>query len=375
MHADSLTPPREAVEPRQAVEWYRTLFKQARDGIVLVDCETGQIQDCNPEFEQQSGRRLDELKKLKIWEVRPPEHEEAARQVFLEIVQKGAEESEEHVLEKPDGERVPIEFLSRKIDLQGRQYIESITRDITERKRAREDREQLIAELEAKNAELERFTYTVSHDLKSPLVTIRGFLGLLQQDAASGDTERMHRDIEQISAATETMNCLLAELLELSRVGRIANPSEDISLTELAREAAEMVAGHITARGVSVEIDPAMPTVFGDRVRLLEVFQNLVENAVRFMDTQPEPRLEIGARQEGEAVLCFVRDNGLGIEPRYHEKVFGLFERLDVSAEGTGIGLALVKRIVEVHGGRAWVESEGAGRGATFYFTLPRRGG
>ena len=109
-------------------------------------------------------------------------------------------------------------------------------------------------------------------------------------------------------------------------------------------------------------------------MRLLEVFQNLVDNAVTFMDTQSEPRIEIGAWRNGSEVRCFVRDNGLGIEPRYHEKVFGLFERLNASVEGTGIGLALVKRIVEVHGGKIWVESAGLGHGSTFWFTLPQHG-
>ncbi len=160
----------------------------------------------------------------------------------------------------------------------------------------------------------------------------------------------------------------------ISRVGRLINPPEVIALTDLAYEAAEMTGGRIVARGVIVDIEPEMPVVCGDRVRLLEVWQNLIENAVRFMGDQPLPRVEIGAVQEDEAVLCFVRDNGIGIDPQYHEKVFGLFERLDTEVEGTGIGLALVKRIVEVHGGRIWVESDGEGQGTTFWFTLPADG-
>ncbi len=137
-----------------------------------------------------------------------------------------------------------------------------------------------------------------------------------------------------------------------------------------------MVAGQIAERGAEVEIEPDLPVVYGDRSRLLEVFQNLVDNAVKFMGDQPAPRIEIGSRTApgvgagGEAVL-YVRDNGRGIDPRYHAKIFGLFERLDIGTEGTGIGLALVQRIVELHGGRIWVESEGTGRGSTFYFTLP----
>ena len=133
----------------------------------------------------------------------------------------------------------------------------------------------------------------------------------------------------------------------------------------------DQVTSAIEARGVALDIEAVMPVVVGDRVRLLEVFQNLIDNAVSFMGDQPEPRVEIGAREQGEDVLCRVRDNGIGIEPRHQPKIFELFERLSSETEGTGVGLALVERIVEVHGGRIWVESEGAGRGSTFCFTLP----
>ncbi len=257
-------------------------------------------------------------------------------------------------------------------DQEGRPiYLAGTVMDITERKEAEALREQLIAELETKNAELERFTYTVSHDLKSPLVTIKGFVGLLEQDAAAGNTERMKRDIEHINHATDKMHRLLGELLELSRIGRLMNLPEAVALSELAQEAATLVAGRLVAHGVEVEIAPEMPVIYGDRLRLLEVYQNLIDNAAKFMGDQRAPRLEIGARQNGSEVECWVRDNGLGIAAMYHEKIFGLFERLEAEGESTGIGLALVKRIVEVHGGRIWVESEGRGQGSTFYFTLP----
>ena len=249
--------------------------------------------------------------------------------------------------------------------------------EVAERKRAESALERLVGELEtknveleARNAEMERFTYTLSHDLKTPLVTIKGFLGLLKRDVAAGNAERVARDVRQIAGAADRMARLLGELLELSRVGRVTHVPETVGLTRLAHEAAEMVAERIAARGVELEIEPEMPAVFGDRARLLEVFQNLIDNAVTFMGDQPAPRIEISARLRGGEVLCRVRDNGIGIDPRYHENVFGLFNRLDPDIDGTGIGLALVKRIVEVHGGRVWVESEGEGRGSTFCFAL-----
>ena len=245
--------------------------------------------------------------------------------------------------------------------------------EITERQRIEAERERLLAEQEARNAEMERFTYTVSHDLKSPLITIRGFLGLLEQDVIRGNVERMQTDITYIHTAAATMQRLLDELLELSRIGRVVHPLTEIPLSALAHEAVTLVGGQIAARGVQVHIAPDLPVVVGDRPRLLEVLQNLVDNAVKFMGTQTTPRIEIGCRQEEKATVYYVRDNGVGIDPRYHAKVFGLFERLEPGGDGTGIGLALVKRIIEVHGGRIWVESAGRGCGSTFCFTLSQQ--
>lgn len=232
-------------------------------------------------------------------------------------------------------------------------------------------RKDLIAELESKNAELERFTYTVSHDLKSPLFTIRGFLGYLEQDMLAGNHTRMKSDMQRITDATEKMGQLLNELLELSRIGRLMNDPVNVSFEELAREAVNLAQGRIMDRGVAVHIDANMPVVYGDRRRLLEVMQNLVDNAAKFMGDQSDPRIEIGwdGHENGKPVF-HVRDNGIGIPPEHHERIFGLFNKLDVKMDGTGIGLALVKRIVEVHGGRIWVQSE-AGNGSTFFFTLP----
>jgi PAS domain S-box-containing protein len=235
-------------------------------------------------------------------------------------------------------------------------------------------REKLIKELESKNNELERFTYTISHDLKSPLVTINGFLGYLKTDAASGPPHRVATDIQRIQDAVDKMHLLLRELLELSRIGRIMNPPEEVLFNDLVREALELVHGQLDARGVTVHTQPDLPAIRGDRQRLTVVLQNLVDNAAKYMGDQPAPRIEIGQRgQEEDQLIFFVKDNGIGIDPQHHERIFGLFNKLDPKTEGTGVGLALVKRIIEVHGGRIWVESE-PGKGTVFYFTLPRAG-
>jgi len=259
------------------------------------------------------------------------------------------------------------------VEQQVRERTHELEQEISERKQAQAIQQTLIAELEAKNAELEHFTYTVSHDLKSPLITIGGFTGFLEQDMLAGDLERAREDMAHINTAVTRMQRLLGELLELSRIGRIMNPPENVAFANIIHEAIEMARGHIEAHGVVVEVSPDLPTVYGDRVRLVEVVQNLLDNACKFMGDQPRPRVEIGtcgADTDGKPIL-FVHDNGIGIAPQYHDKIFGLFNKLDPQSEGTGVGLALVKRIVEVHDGRIWVDSSGQGNGTTFYFTLP----
>ena len=234
-------------------------------------------------------------------------------------------------------------------------------------------RQTFINELESKNAELERFTYTVSHDLKSPLVTITGFLGYLEKDALSGDREKIKGTIERITLAARKMQSLLNDLLELSRIGRIMNLPENVPFEEVVKEAIERVRGQLEAKQAQIKIQNNLPMIYGDRVRLVEVIQNLIDNSAKYSNPTSTPCIEIGARENthGQPVY-FVEDNGIGIDPQFHERIFGLFNKLDIKAEGTGIGLALVKRIIEVHGGNIWVESE-LGKGATFYFTLPNR--
>ncbi|HXD09115.1 MAG TPA: ATP-binding protein, partial [Anaerolineales bacterium] len=233
------------------------------------------------------------------------------------------------------------------------------------------ERQKLITQLEANNAELERFTYTVSHDLRNPLVTIKGFRGMLDKDIQEQRRDRIHEDFQRISSAADKMDELLSDLLELSRIGRIINPPEEVLLDNLIRDALENLDARIHTRNVTIEVLPDLPTVYGDRIRLREVFENLIDNAVKYLGNQPHPVIEIGVTVRNGEEIIFVKDNGLGIDAIYQIKIFSLFEKLNPTIEGTGIGLALVKRIIETHGGRIWVESEGSGKGSTFYFTIP----
>ena len=164
---------------------------------------------------------------------------------------------------------------------------------------------------------------------------------------------------------------MLDELLELSRVGRVVALPVRVTLKSTVEESLMAVAGRVSERGVAVTVEDHGVILNGDRLRFCEIWQNLIENAVKFMGDQRAPRIEIGVEARGAETDFFVRDNGIGIDPRYREKVFGLFEKLDPRAEGTGIGLALVKRIVELYRGAIWLESPGLGLGTCFYFTLP----
>lgn len=240
--------------------------------------------------------------------------------------------------------------------------------DITERKETELLIQEQLHALEAKTAEMERFMYTVSHDLKSPLITIKGFLGMIQEDLQAQDYRRIPRDMQRIENAANKMQHLLEDLLELSRVGRVINPSERFSMTVLANETVELLHGILTPRQIRVSVQNNMPRIVADKARFREVYQNLIENASKFMGGQSDPHIEIGVRRDDIQPIFYVRDNGIGIAKEYQDTIFGLFDKLDQHSDGTGIGLALIKRIIELHGGRIWVESE-PGQGATFYFT------
>lgn len=251
-------------------------------------------------------------------------------------------------------------------------YAEELEQVVTERTQAKEDVLLLNQQLQDQVAELERFTYTVSHDLRSPLVTIQGFLGMLNQDIKQNHPEKIKTDMERIAGATDKMDELLSDLLELSRIGRIINPPEEIDTVQLIQHAIESVDARIRSKNVTITIADDLPSLYGDRIRLREVFENLLDNAAKYMGEQADPTIEIGTQTHEDETVFFVKDNGLGIEEQYREKIFILFEKLNPSIEGTGIGLALVKRIIETHGGKIWVESKGLGNGSTFYFTVPK---
>lgn len=237
--------------------------------------------------------------------------------------------------------------------------------DITERKRAEE-------ELRQKNADIEQFLYTVSHDLRTPLVTVKSFLGFLENDMREENQQRISQDLQFIHGAADKMKRLLDELLELSRVDRVESNMVAVSFKDVVNEVLDIMAGVFSEQKVEIQHrDDSNVMMYGDRPRFCQIWQNLIENAVKYSYEQESPRVEVGIRDVGSEPVFYVKDNGIGIDPDYHEKIFNLFEKLDPGSSGVGIGLAMVRRIVEKFGGRIWVESEGKGTGSCFCFTLP----
>lgn len=270
---------------------------------------------------------------------------------------------------KLENERTLRRSLEEVADLKD-QLLTDQRRRLRERREELADRERLIAELEAKNVALEEFNHTVSHDLKSPLVTIRGFLTMARQDAAEGDEDRLGEDLHHIEEAAAHMQELVESQLESLQSGPASEQQEELALDKIVQEAMGFVAGRMNESQAKISVLDELPTIHGYRTSLLSLFQNLLDNAMKFMGDQPNPVVEVGSQDRRGEKVFFVRDNGRGIAQADQKKIFGLFNRLDTNVEGTGIGLALVERAVHLHGGKIWVESEGVGHGSTFFFTL-----
>jgi PAS domain S-box-containing protein len=354
----------------ESEQTFRTLAEQSPN-MIFINC-MGRVVYANERCEAVMGYSRAEFysKDFDFLILIAPESRELVSANFRRHLNGEDLAPYEYTLITKDDTRIEVIITTKIMSYEGERALLGIITDISDRKRAEAEREALISELETKNSELERFTYTVSHDLKSPLITIKGFLDLLEKDLASGDTAKIESDVSRIGAAADQMEQLLAELLELSRIGRVAGVMEEVRFVELAKEAAAMVEGRRKERKTALKIAETPVSIKGDRTRLREVLENLLDNAIKFMGGQSEPAVEIGVRGDGQQRVFYVRDNGVGIDPQYHQQIFGLFTKLDSASEGSGMGLTIVKRILEMHGGRIWVESEGQGRGSVFCFTL-----
>lgn len=360
---------------RETTEYLNNLLDYANAPIIVWDPKF-RITRFNHAFEHLTGRTEQAVLGQNLALLFP----EQTRNTSLERIEKTLAGERWEVVEIPilhiSGEtRVVLWNSANIVDPQGT-IISTIAQgqDITDRKLTEHQRETLIKELEKKNAELGLFSRTISHELKSPLITIRGFISRLEQDLQKNDAARVQSDITRIAVAAETMQALLSDILSLSLAGKIIQSRENIEFGSIVQEALDTLAIPLGERNIRVEVAPDLPVVYIDRLRIREVMVNILENALKFLGKQQNPLIRIGVDITGEIPVFFVQDNGIGIDSRYLDRIFNLFERLDASAPGTGFGLTFARRIIEIHGGKIWAESVGVGKGTTFRFTLPAGG-
>jgi light-regulated signal transduction histidine kinase (bacteriophytochrome) len=227
------------------------------------------------------------------------------------------------------------------------------------------------AALEAANRELESFSYSVSHDLRAPLRAVDGFAAILTEDHAAELSDDARRYLSRIRTSAQQMGALIDDLLAFSRLGRQQISQHDVDMDDLARTVVEEACRTEGRDTAEIDIRP-LPPARGERSMLKQVFANLVQNALKFTRGRQPARIAIGASVSEGEIVYFVSDDGVGFDMGYADKLFGVFQRLHPAEEfeGTGVGLAVVKRVVERHGGRVWAESS-PGEGATFHFTIP----
>ncbi|HZR45895.1 MAG TPA: ATP-binding protein [Candidatus Manganitrophaceae bacterium] len=238
-------------------------------------------------------------------------------------------------------------------------------RDITDRKQASEALENEVRTLES-------FVYTISHDLKAPVVSMHGMASILKEECGGEISAQAKHYIDRIIYNAGYMETLILDLLELSRVGRKQQSGEKVEVSTVIEEILKIDKECLQQKKIEVLCRSPLPPFTLGHSELTQLFQNLITNAAKFMGDQPHPTIEIGGREVGKGVEFFVKDNGIGIDPAYHEKIFDIFHRLqDVEVEGTGVGLAIVKKIIQANRGKIRVESQ-KGKGATFFVWLPR---
>lgn len=225
--------------------------------------------------------------------------------------------------------------------------------------------------LEQKSRELEQFLYSISHDLKSPLLTVRTYTDMLRRDLLNADQSQISEGLHYIDKATDKMQQLLDALLQYSLIGNDRTHDQTLSAGQLLDDCLTALAGIIQQQQVTITINQLPRQLRGDPLHFERIWQNLIENAIKYNGDQTQPDIQIGATQQGQEVVFYVRDNGIGIAPEQSERIFNLFSQLNTGSDGNGLGLALVKKIVSIYQGRIWLESAGDGQGSCFMFTLP----
>ena len=366
---------------RESEGRYRLLAEHAADVIWVRDMNL-MLKYISPSVSKLRGFSVDEVMKQSIDENMTPASAEIARKILAEEIALEKKEQKdlsrtrtfEMEMKCKDGSTVWVEFNVRFLrDQHNRPTgMLGITRDISERKKAEESLQELNAELERSNRDLEDFTYMVSHDLQEPLRKMHTFGKFLLEDCGDALSDAGKEHIQRIQNASVRMKGFIQHLLELSRVGTRGGTLVALQPQKIIERALETLSHRIRESGGRVTMDAAMPVVKADPVQLERVFQNLIGNALKYRAPDRAPSVTITSRVENAETVFIVTDNGIGIEERSLEKIFLPFQRMhpDEEIEGAGIGLALCAKIVRRHGGRIRAESE-VGRGSIFRFTLP----
>lgn len=364
----------------EALERHRTLWDASPDALFVLD-EQGRILEANQTAIERYGYTRDELLNMTARDLATPDLLDQVAGRLREALASGANFEWRH--RRKDGTELPVEIHAQGFTLaEGRPCILSSVRDITERKQGEEEIRRLTEELErrveertaqlqAVNRELEAFSYSISHDLRSPLRAIDGFSRIALEDSAAGIDSEGARVLQIIRDNVQKMTRLIDDLLAFSRLGRQELRTGTVDMAALAREVAEEARAQAPNRTIELRIG-SLPPARGDRALLRQVFVNLISNAVKFTRSREVAIVEIDSRAAAEQNTYIIRDNGVGFDMAYVDKLFGVFQRLHRAEEyeGTGAGLAIVQRIIARHGGRVWAESQ-PDQGATFYFTLP----
>ncbi|MBI1312854.1 PAS domain S-box protein [bacterium] len=361
---------RESTEHEQR---FRQIVESVTNGMIMID-RSGRITLVNAEAERQFQYSRHELIGQPIEVLIPQryrsEHPAQRDSFFVDPSVRAMGRGRELFALRRDGSEFPVEIGLNPVRIQDELFVLSSIVDITERRDAQQKIEAMNAELLSKNEEMQQFVYTVSHDLKSPLVTLEGFAGLLREELSDGNLDEALHCAERIERSTGRMGQLISDVLELSRVGLVRNDPEPINVSDLVADVCLDLKERLDGVGMSVNIQPDMPPLVADRIRLGQVFENLIGNAVKYGSSAPQPSLTVSGMQRNSEIVYRVADNGEGIPPQYHEQILRPFERLDSDVEGTGIGLAIVSRFVGLNGGRVDVDSA-PGRGTAILLHFP----